>query len=284
MNTVARALADARALGVDRLDAQLLLAHVLSRPRAWLIAHDDEVVAPHALPPYLALARRRAAGEPLAYLLGEKEFHGLALRVGPDVLVPRPDTETLVDWALELLGGEMAGIASPRVIDLGTGSGAIALAVKHDCARAHITAVDASQPALAVARSNGQALRLEVDWRHGHWWDAVEGEPPFQLVLSNPPYIAEQDPHLDALVHEPRAALTAGPDGLDAIREIVTGAPAHLAPGGWLLFEHGHDQGQAVHDLLAKRGFVELAARHDLAGIWRCSGGRFASSVTPARK
>ncbi len=266
-DTVAALLDAARADGVDRLDAQLLLAAVLGRPRAWLLAHGEAPVAEAGR--FRALAARRAAGEPLAYLLGEKEFHGLALQVTPAVLVPRPDTETLVDWALELLppGSQAA------VLDLGTGSGAVALALARQRPGARLTAVDASAAALAVARGNGERLGLPVRWLASDWFSALAGER-YGLVVGNPPYIAEGDPHLAALRHEPLGALTSGADGLDAIRRIAAAAPAHLAPGAWLLLEHGHDQAEAVRALLAAAGLAEACTRRDLAGQPRCSGAR----------
>jgi release factor glutamine methyltransferase len=268
---VAELLARARDAGVDRLDAQLLLAHVLQRNRAWLIAHGDELLSDDDAERSSGLIARRAAGEPLAYLVGEKEFRGLVLRVGPQVLVPRPDTETLVDWALALLEGPLAGIESPRVVDLGTGSGAIALALKQACPRADVTATDASEAALAVARDNGQRLKLPLRWRGGSWWAAVDGER-FDLAVSNPPYIAEGDPHLPALGHEPASALVSGADGLQAIREIVGGAAAHLHAGGWLLLEHGHDQAPAVTGLLLAGGWRSVQSKTDLSGVRRCTG------------
>lgn len=271
------ALARARAAGVDRLDAQLLLGAVLGRPREWLLAHDDAPLADEAAARFDTLLARRAAGEPVAYLLGEREFHGLVLKVAPAVLVPRPDTETLVDWALELLAGPLAGQAAPAVADLGTGSGAIALAVRHACPRARLFASDASADALAVARANGERLGLPVHWRQGDWWQpyAAAGVPPLALALSNPPYIAAGDPHLPALRHEPVQALVPpGGDGLAALRAIVAGAPPHLAPGGWLLLEHGHDQADAVALLLRDAGFAAVQHRQDLAGHRRCTGGR----------
>jgi len=270
--SVAGALAEARAAGVDRLDAQLLLSASLGRTRAWLIANDDVALEDAQAQSYRGALRRRAAGEPLAYLLGEKEFHGLSLQVTRDVLVPRPDTETLVEWALALLGGAMASLATPQVVDLGTGSGAIALALKHRLPEAQVTAVDTSAAALAVARSNGDRLGLPIDWRHGDWWQAVPGRR-FDLAVSNPPYIAEGDAHLAALTHEPPLALSSGADGLDAIREIIAGAPAQLNDGGWLLLEHGHDQAERVATLLSAAGFGDVTSRHDLAGIARCTGG-----------
>ena len=270
--TVAQALADARARGVDRLDAQLLLARATASSRSWLLAHDDAPLGAGQAAAFRADLARRAAGEPLAYIVGEKEFHGLALQVNADVLVPRPDTEVLVDWALELLHGMLAHLPSPRVVDLGTGSGAIALALKHACPEAQLSAVDASAAALAVARANAQCLGLDVRLHQSHWWDALAGQH-FDLAVSNPPYIADGDAHLDALQHEPRMALSSGADGLDAIRHIVEGSVAHLAPGGWLLLEHGHDQAERVAALLAQAGFTRIASRRDLGGVLRCTGG-----------
>lgn len=270
-HTVAALLKAARTAGVDRLDAQLLLAHVLQRSRAWLIAHEDAELDTQQLAQVQAALARRAAGEPIAYLLGEKEFHGLLLGVTPDVLVPRPDTEVLVEWALELLSANPTGV---DVADLGTGSGAIALALKQACPPASVCAVDTSDAALAVARGNGQQLGLAVEWLRSHWWSSLASQQ-FDLVVSNPPYIAEDDAHLDALQHEPQLALTSGADGLDAIREIVAEAPAHLRPGAWLLLEHGHDQAPAVASLLQARGFQAVSTRLDLAGLPRCTGGRW---------
>ena len=268
---VADALAAARRQGVDRLDAQLLLARVLQRPREWLIAHDDAPLSAGQQQHFAADCARRAAGEPLAYLLGEREFHGLMLQVGPGVLVPRPDTETLVDWALELLAATPG--AAPAVADLGTGSGAIALALKHARPDARICAVEHSEVALAVARANGRRHGLDVQWQAGSWWQPLQGQR-FDLVLSNPPYIAAGDPHLAALRHEPLQALSPGGDGLSDLRHIVQGAPLHLQPDGWLLLEHGHDQAEAVRALLLQAGFTQVTTRSDLGGRPRCSGGR----------
>ena len=272
--SVRAALAEARTASVETLDAHLLLATCLEQSRSWLIAHDEALLTPAHLDRFRSWLARRAAGEPLAYMFGEKEFHGLVLKVDARVLVPRPDTETLVDWALELLQAQ-AGVppagAAPRVIDLGTGSGAIALALKHAQPGADVTAVDASGGALEVARANAEALRLDVRLVSGSWWSAVQGER-FDIAVSNPPYIALNDPHLAALAHEPAIALTAGIDGLDALRHIIEHAPAHLRPGGWLLLEHGHDQGPSVQGLLFQSGFARVETRCDLAGHWRCTG------------
>ncbi|WP_422085285.1 peptide chain release factor N(5)-glutamine methyltransferase [Variovorax sp.] len=269
-STVAQALAAGIALGIDRLDAQLLLLRALGRAphdRAWLLAHDTDAMPDAAWSALSAQLSRRIAGEPVAYLLGEKEFHGLDLRVDARVLVPRPDTETLVEWALQCLEGR----AAPRVLDLGTGSGAIALALQHARADARVDAVDASADALAVAQANARRLGLPVRFALANWLDGAE--TGYTVIASNPPYIAANDPHLPALRHEPVSALVAGADGLDDIRQIVRHAPAHLAEGGWLLLEHGHDQAAAVRQLLAERGFAEVQSRDDLAGIQRCSGG-----------
>ena len=270
MNSVAQALATARALGLDRLDAQLLLSDALARPRSWLLAHGEHPIDPALALRFEAHCARRADGEPVAYLLGEKEFHGLRLKVDRAVLVPRPDTETLVDWALELLA---AAPARPAVADLGTGSGAIALALAHARPHARVCAVDVSLAALAVARANGRQLGLDVEWLHSDWWSALAGRR-FDMVVSNPPYIAADDPHLPALRHEPGLALTPGGDGLDALRTLIACAPAHLRPQGWLLVEHGHDQAEAVRELLKRWGFTATTSRNDLAGRPRCSAGQ----------
>ena len=269
--TPAQALRQAAAAGVDRLDAQLLLLHALARPatdRAWLLAHDDEAMAPQAVLAFQACCERRAAGEPLAYIVGSKEFFGLELHVDARVLVPRPDTETVVEWSLEVLADRTA----PRVIDLGTGSGAIALAIAHRRTDAQVEAVDASADALAVASENAGRLYLPVRFAEGEWLAGCSG--PYDLIVSNPPYVAEDDEHLPALRHEPLQALVAGADGLDDIRVIVRQAPGCLASGGWLLLEHGWDQAAAVRGLLLAAGFADVGSRRDLAGIERCTGGR----------
>lgn len=271
--TVRQLLAQASQQGLPRIDAQLLLLHTLGREghdRAWLITHDDDALAPGQQAAFEALCTRRLAGEPVAYLTGRKEFYGLTLAVDARVLDPRPDTETLVDWALELL----APLATPRVLDLGTGSGAIALALQSQRPDAQVLAVDASADALAVARANGQRLGLNVAFAQGDWLQALAPEARFEAIVSNPPYIAAEDPHLAALTHEPHEALASGADGLDDIRSIIAQAPSHLAPGGWLLLEHGWDQAEAVQALLRAAGFAQVQSRHDLAGHARCTGGQ----------
>ncbi|MDR7331107.1 peptide chain release factor N(5)-glutamine methyltransferase [Roseateles asaccharophilus] len=265
--TVDDALALARQLGVERGDAQTLLSHLTGQNRTWLVTHGD-APAPGAE----AALRRLAAGEPLAHLTGWQPFHGLLLQVTPSTLIPRPDTETLVDWALELLA-DLPG--QPRVVDLGTGSGAIALAIKAACPRAQLTAVDFSADALAVARANGERLALDVDWRFGSWFEPLAGQR-FDLIVSNPPYIASDDPHLPALRHEPITALTPGADGMADLHTLIDAAPQHLAPGGWLLLEHGWDQADALALRLGARGYARQALRRDLAGRARASGGRWA--------
>jgi len=243
------ALALAREQGLERIDAQLLLCHVLQCERAWLISHDDAQLSPAQQTRFEEAVAQRAQDVPLAYLIGEKEFHGLRLKVTPDTLVPRADTEVLVDWALELLAE--AAAPCPQVVDLGTGTGAIALALKHRHPAADLSAVDLSAAALAVAR--------------------------FDLIVSNPPYIAGEDEHLPALRHEPLSALTPGGDGLSALRILVDGAPAHLQPGAWLLLEHGWDQAESVAAMLQMRGFEAVNSRRDLGGQMRVSGGRWPS-------
>jgi release factor glutamine methyltransferase len=277
--TCAQALVAAKTLGLERLDAQLLLLHALGKPsdaRAWLLTHDTDLLSEEVAQRYLALTLRRSAGEPLAYIVGYKEFFSLTLQVDDRVLVPRPDTETLVQWSLDLLQTpDMPPVR--HVLDLGTGSGAVALAIAHGLratgCQGHVAAVDASTDALNVARGNAQQLGLDLTFIQSNWLQEVLGH--FHLIASNPPYIASGDPHLAALVHEPLEALTAGMDGLDDLRQITGQAPGHLHPGGWLLLEHGYDQADAVRQLLAEQGFIQIQSRRDLTGIERCSGGQW---------
>jgi release factor glutamine methyltransferase len=273
--TCAQALAAARTLGLERLDAQLLLLHSLGKPgteRAWLLTHDTALLPEEAAKHFRELSLRRAAGEPVAYLVGSKEFFGMELQVDGRVLVPRPDTETLVEWVLQQLA-QTHMPAFARVLDLGTGSGAIALALKKNRPALDVTAVDASSDALAVAAANAGQHQLPVQFLQSNWFENVSGR--FHLIVSNPPYVADADPHLPALRHEPLQALTAGKDGLDDLRRIIAQAPAYLQPQGWLLLEHGYDQARAACELLEQRGFTDVQSRADLAGIPRCSGGRW---------
>jgi release factor glutamine methyltransferase len=256
---------------------QMLVLHALGQNpqnRAWLLAHDTDPIPAPSWAALQSCVRRRLQGEPIAYITGTKEFYGLALQVDARVLDPRDDTETLVDWAIEL---GILGTPPQRVVDLGTGSGAIALALKHRCPHWQVTALDYSADALAVAQANALRLDLDISFLRGNWLANTEGS--FHLIVSNPPYIAEADPHLAALTHEPLQALTSGTDGLDAIRTIITQAPAHLLPHGWLLLEHGYDQAQAVRALLTQAGFADVQSRRDLAGIERCSGARLPQTL-----
>jgi release factor glutamine methyltransferase len=267
------ALTWAQQQGVTRLEAQMLLLHSVGRDlhdRVWLLSHDTETLDPLAHLAFQAQVARRLAHVPLAYITGQKEFFGLSLQVDARVLDPRADTEVLVEWALSCL----ADIPSPQVVDLGTGSGAIALALKYSRPEAQVWAVDLSADALAVAQANADRLALAITWRQGAWCTPL-GEAQFDAIVSNPPYVAVHDPHLEHLQHEPLQALTSGHDGLNDIRQIVQQAGSHLRPGGWLLMEHGFDQAWAVHDLLLNAGFEQVQSRPDLAGILRCTGGRW---------
>ncbi len=274
--TIAQTLTHMQTLGLDRLEAQLLLLHVLGltpRQRSWLLTHDTYVLSEPDATLLAQLTKRRLVGEPLAYLTGEQAFYGLRLQVNSHVLIPRPDTETLVQWALDVLSA--ADCTEPQILDLGTGSGAIALAIKSQRPDGCVYAVDASASALAQAKANADRLALQVTFRLGNWFAALPADNcRFDCVVANPPYIADQDPHLAALGHEPRQALTSGIDGLDDIRHIISHASNHLQPGGWLLLEHGYDQAGKVRDLLQQYGFGSIQSRRDLAGIERCSGGQ----------
>ena len=273
--TVGGALAGAASVLGVRLDAELLLAHVLDVPRASVIARDDRVLTPEELGDFEQLLARRVRGEPLAYLTGTKEFWSLELEVTPAVLVPRPETELLVEWIVSFPRRRESNF---RVLDIGTGSGAIALAVGKEWPGARVLALDISDAALAVARGNARRLGIaNVEFARGnlHELDArLRGHDAFDVVVSNPPYVADGDPHLADLKFEPPVALTSGADGLDALRAIVAGAPALLAPGGWLLVEHGSTQAAAVRELYARAGFADVETRRDLAGLERATGGR----------
>jgi len=255
------------ALGaLEPREARLLLAAATGFSEASVLAHPERELPAEAAALFSDYAARRARGEPIAYVLGVKEFYGLPLAVNSAVLIPRPETELLVELALR---------AKPAsVLELGTGSGAIALALKRHRPSARVVAVERSAAALAVAQRNAVKLGLAVEYRHGSWFDPVAGER-FDVVVSNPPYVREGDPHLREgdVRFEPRSALVGGADGLDSIRQIVVGAPAHLNPGGRLLLEHGLGQDAAVRNLLREAGLEGVRTWPDLAGIARVSGG-----------
>jgi release factor glutamine methyltransferase len=271
--TVSRALAQS---GLVPLDAQVLLAHVLSKDRAWLVAHSDEALTSDQEAAFFALAKRRRDGEPVAYLTGVREFWGLPLRVTPAVLIPRPETESLVELALLRIPVDRGS----SVVDLGTGSGAIALALAKERPRARVLATDTSMEALAVAKDNARQLGIaNVEFALADWYDGLPSawhDVAFDVIASNPPYVAINDPHLreSDVPFEPAAALVSGVDGLAAIRRIVDGARAHLAPVGALAVEHGYDQSERVRELFAAAGFSEIVTAKDLAGIPRVVVGR----------
>jgi len=257
---------------LPRLEAHMLWQQVLGVSRSWLVAHDTDPLDPAHLAAYEALEARRAAGEPMAYILGRREFLGREFRVTPDVLIPRPETEQLVEAALEAV----AGCAAPRVLDLGTGSGAVAVSVALARPDARVDATDVSPAALAIAAENARALGASLQFFHGNWYDSRLGSPQYDLIVSNPPYIHARDPHLGQgdLRFEPPTALTDGADGLSALRAIIDGAPRYLAPSGTVCVEHGWDQAGAVRRLLRRRGFADIASLRDLAGIERVTRGR----------
>ncbi|WP_327201067.1 peptide chain release factor N(5)-glutamine methyltransferase [Paraburkholderia sp.] len=270
-----------RASPLPALETRILLMHVLGWRRTELITRGDEPLESASVAAYRALETRRAAGEPIAQLVGAREFFGLDFEVTPDVLIPRPETELLVETALAAI----EGVAQPRVLDLGTGSGAIAVAIASARPDARVWAVDRSAGALGVAARNAAKLLDAtraggaLTFIEGSWYDALDAALRFDVIVSNPPYIANGDPHLDQgdLRFEPRGALTDEADGLSALRAIVEGAPARLVASGVLWMEHGYDQAAAVRALLDARGFADVASRLDLAGIERISGGRFTS-------
>ncbi|WP_295481176.1 peptide chain release factor N(5)-glutamine methyltransferase [uncultured Pseudomonas sp.] len=254
-----------------RLDAELLLSAALGKSRSYLHTWPERIVSSEAADTYAAWLERRRAGEPVAYILGHQGFWKLDLEVAPHTLIPRPDTELLVEAALELLPASAA-----QVLDLGTGTGAIALALASECPAWQVTAVDRVEEAVALAERNRQRLHLaNVQVRASHWFEALAGER-FDLIISNPPYIASEDPHLSAgdVRFEPSSALVAGADGLDDLRLIIARAPQHLVAGGWLLLEHGYDQASAVRELLTASGFSDVGSRRDLGGHERISLGR----------
>ena len=279
MNTLKAALAAAREK-LPASEARLLLGYVLDRPAAWLIAHDDDMLEEADLLRFASLVARRKGGEPVAYLVGHREFYGREFAVSPAVLIPRPETEMLVDLALAQEVGvgataKCTATGATSILDLGTGSGCIAVTLALEIRQAEVTAVDASAAALSVARENAERLGATLRLQQSNWFDQLVGET-FDLIVANPPYIATTDPHLAVgdLRHEPEPALASGADGLDAIRQIVAGAPRHLRPRGRLWLEHGYDQAAAVHELLAAAGFDDIQQHRDVAGIVRVSGGR----------
>jgi release factor glutamine methyltransferase len=256
------------ASGIDAREARLLLAEACGFSQASLAASPEQEIPFEVENAFVEFAKRRRSGEPVAYILGRKEFYGLELSVNPSVLIPRPETELLVELALE---------RSPAsLLDLGTGSGAIGIAVKANRPATQVVAVDSDLSALATAKRNAARLNLAIEFRHGRWFEPVALER-FDLIASNPPYVADDDPHLESLRFEPRGALLGGPDGLEPIRAIAAQAPRHLAPHGWLLLEHGQGQERAVGDLLAAAGFESITSWPDLAGIARVCGGRLKS-------
>jgi release factor glutamine methyltransferase len=300
---------DERNVTSARDEAALLLAHTMNVPRAWLVAHADDEIDEARRAAFDDLVARRARGEPIAYLTGTRGFHALELHVTPHVLIPRPETELLAELALARIPSETKRSCSPdgacpgarsgvkrnpgqiaadspdsaalhpgyRIADLGTGSGAIALAIAHARPNAHVIATDASEAALNVARDNAQRLGLRnIGFAQGDWCAALGEMRDFDLIVSNPPYVAENDPHLAQgdLRHEPRAALISGADGLDAIRTIARDARARLREGGWLLFEHGYEQGEAARALLTQNGYAEVFTARDLENRERVSGGQ----------
>jgi len=272
MPDVRQALVSATQRLGDRVEAELLLLHVLQQPRSWLFAHADDPLDMDVQTSYLQLLARREAGEPVAYLVGRRGFWTLDLEVTPATLIPRPETELLVELALQRLPPDFSG----QVADLGTGSGAIALAIARERPRAQVVATDASAAALDVARRNAQRHAIDnVGFAHGDWL-APLADQRFDLIVSNPPYIEAADPHLTRgdLRFEPASALASGRDGLDDIRRIVEGAHAQLAPGGWLLFEHGWNQGDAARALLHDAAYAEVFTAQDLEQRDRVSGGR----------
>lgn len=267
------AMAQLSASDSPKLDAELLLSAALEKPRSHIIAWPEKQLDEPARDRFMELLQRRVDGEPIAHILGRREFWSLPLRVTADTLIPRPDTETLVETALEYLPAD----SRARVLDLGSGSGAIALAIRHERPDCRVIATDASETALAIARQNAKDLGLDVEFRCGSWWEAIGTDECFELIVSNPPYIPATDPHLERgdVRFEPRSALASGADGLDDIRMIVHGAGAHLVAGGWLLLEHGYDQAEAVAGILAATGFESIRQVRDNGGNDRVSGGQW---------
>lgn len=257
---------------IDAIDARVLLRHVLRCSAARLVAYPEQTLTPRQWASYRALVERRVVGEPVAYLTGERAFYGYNLVVTPAVLIPRPDTELLVELALAHFGDKPGA----RVLDLGTGSGALAVALARELPDPDVTAVDRSCEALLVAMANAARCGASLSLVHSDWFAALAGDR-FELIVANPPYVAAGDPHLEQgdLRFEPITALASGPEGLDDLAQIAAQAPHHLEPGGWLFMEHGHDQAARVRALLADAGFAAIASHRDLAGIERVTGGQW---------
>jgi release factor glutamine methyltransferase len=270
-----RALSEQAGAEQARRDAQVLLGHSLGVSRAWLTAHREDSADAGMAGRFRMLLKQRAVGQPVAYLTGKREFYGREFGVTPDVLIPRPDTETLVEAAL----GKLPPGLRSDVLDLGTGSGCIAATLCLERPAARVVAVEISASALGVARKNAEALGARIEFLQGTWFAPLSGRR-FDLIVSNPPYIPGADPHLRRgdLRFEPSMALAAGNDGLDEIRRIVGEAPEYLNPAGWLLFEHGYDQAEASRNLLLGAGFGKLVSAPDLAGIPRVAGGQLVQS------
>jgi len=267
----------ARGRSLPAAEARLLLQHVTGATAAQVIAHPGRPLGPVDRLRFESLVERRARGEPIAYLVGWREFYGRRFAVGPEVLIPRPETEGLVEAALARMpAGQRLAIA-----DLGTGSGCVAITLALERPRAEVVAVDASGDALVIARRNAEALDCPLELVESDWLSGLDARR-FDLIVANPPYVAADDPHLAALAHEPTEALVGGADGLQDLRCISAGAPAHLQSGGWLAVEHGHDQAGAVQALLRQAGLEAVRSERDLQGIERVTCGRWAAAGAPA--
>jgi release factor glutamine methyltransferase len=289
MNTLSHWMAKARQRGLNLIESQCLMLKAMGQPqdqKVWLYTHDQTELTQEQHETFWAYVRRRLDHVPLAYITQESCFYGLPLKVDERALDPRPETEILVDWALEILREEAKfnlahahpseyllseGVPLSKVLDLGCGSGAIALAIKANAPKHEVWGIDQSIPALALASLNAQALRLEIILKEGNWLSNV-GDIQFDLIVSNPPYIAPEDPHLKLLSHEPRSALVSAQDGMGDILTIAQHSRKHLSAGAWLLFEHGHDQSERVHQTFQDLGYVNIQTRKDLSGIPRCTG------------
>ena len=279
---ILEALYWAKSVGAEASDRQILLLHCLGQPthnKAYLLTHDHDSLNLEQVSRYKDLIHRCNAGEPVAYLTGFKEFFGLEFKVNSATLIPRPDTETLVNWVLETVAqGPKQPFSIDNILDLGTGSGCIAISLKKYRPQANVWATDLSEDALNVAVENAARHQVKVNFGLGAWFNALGTQASsltFELIVSNPPYIEAEDSHLANLLFEPKSALVGGLSGLEAFKEIMETAPKHLSPGGWLLFEHGYNQGETIQSLFAEYGFEFIQSRNDLAGICRCTGARW---------